>query len=376
MGDMSFKRTLTFNASTYLIEENLELLSSQATNARVSFTLATASLSSPENSYDTMKVVYENDSLNEELDVEELTEKGFVATETFNWAGLASNYFLAAVAPVSQNPATLKARIQSGIWRVALEESEFILQANQAQTMQNYWWFGPKKASLLELAPQQLSEATDMGMFDILARPLLVVMTVIYDYVYPNWGIAIILLTILIKLVFWPLTRASFKSMEKMKQIQPMMKQLQEKYKDNKEQLSREMMQLYKTYGVNPLGGCLPILVQIPVFFALYQALLNSLELRHSDFIYYLPFTDYIWLADLSAKDPFYITPIIMGATMFIQQLLTPSMGDPTQRKMMLFMPIIFTFMFLNFPSGLVLYWLMSNVFGIIQQWYTLRKIK
>ncbi len=376
MNDMTFKRTLLFNAETYLIEENFEILSTVPSTARISFTLATSSLSSPDNSYDTMKLVYENGSLNEELDVDTLTEEGFIAAEVFNWAGLASNYFLAAVAPVSQNPATLKARIQSNIWRVALEESEFILQANQAHTIQNYWWFGPKKASLLELAPQQLSEATDMGMFDILARPLLIVMTFIYDNIYANWGIAIILLTILVKLVFWPLTRASFKSMEKMKQIQPMMKQLQEKYKDNKEQLSREMMQLYKAYGVNPLGGCLPILIQIPVFFALYQALLNSLELRHSDFIYYLPFTDYIWLADLSARDPFYITPIIMGASMFLQQLLTPSMGDPTQRKMMLFMPIIFTFMFLNFPSGLVIYWLMSNVFGIIQQWYTLRKIK
>ncbi len=376
MGDLNFKRTLSFNAETYLIEENLELLSAVPANARLAFTLAAASLSSPDNSYDTMKLVYENGDLNEDLDVDELTETGFTTSEIFNWAGVASNYFLAAVAPVSQNPATLKARIQSGIWRVALEESDFILQANQAQTFQNYWWFGPKDASLLALAPQELGEATDMGMFDILARPLLIVMTFIYDNVYANWGIAIILLTILIKLIFWPLTRASFRSMEKMKRIQPMMKQLQEKYKDNKEQLSKEMMQLYKTYGVNPLGGCLPILIQIPVFFALYQALLNSLELRHSDFIYYLPFTDYIWLADLSAKDPFYITPIIMGGTMFLQQLLTPSMGDPTQRKMMLFMPIIFTFMFLNFPSGLVLYWLMSNVVGIAQQWYTLRKIK
>jgi YidC/Oxa1 family membrane protein insertase len=134
------------------------------------------------------------------------------------------------------------------------------------------------------------------------------------------------------------------------------------------------MMQLYKTYGVNPMSGCLPILVQMPIFVALYQALLHSLELRHAAFITYLPFTDILWLADLSAQDPFYITPLIMGATMFLQQWLAPAMGDPTQRKMMMLMPVIFTVMFLTFPAGLVLYWLCNNIISIAQQWWTLRK--
>jgi YidC/Oxa1 family membrane protein insertase len=138
--------------------------------------------------------------------------------------------------------------------------------------------------------------------------------------------------------------------------------------------MNEEMMQLYKTYKVNPAGGCLPMIVQIPVFFGLYQALLHSIELRHASFITHLPFTNLIWLADLSAKDPFYITPLIMGATMFLQQKMTPAPGDPTQAKVMLFMPVIFTFMFLNFPSGLVVYWLVNNVISIAQQGWMLNK--
>ena len=162
--------------------------------------------------------------------------------------------------------------------------------------------------------------------------------------------------------------------MEQMKKLQPMMKKLREKHKDDKEALNKEMMQLYKTYKVNPAGGCLPILVQIPVFIGLYQALLNSIELRHASFIEYLPFTDITWLADLSAADPFYITPLLMGASMFLQQRLTPAAGDPTQQKVMMFMPVIFTVMFINFPAGLVIYWLCNNILSIGQQWWMLRK--
>ena len=162
--------------------------------------------------------------------------------------------------------------------------------------------------------------------------------------------------------------------MEQMKKLQPMMKKLREKYGNDKQALNREIMQLYKTYKVNPAGGCLPILVQIPVFIGLYQALLNSIELRHAEFIRYLPFTDIVWLADLSAADPFYITPILMGATMFVQQWITPAAGDPTQQKIMMFMPLVFFFMFLNFPAGLVLYWLCNNILSVGQQWWMLRK--
>lgn len=164
--------------------------------------------------------------------------------------------------------------------------------------------------------------------------------------------------------------------MEQMKKIAPLMEDLKKKYGSDREALSQEMMQLYRTYNINPMSGCLPILVQLPVFIALYNALLNSENLRHAEFITYLPFTDIIWLADLSVKDPLYITPLVMGATMFLQQWLSPAVGDPTQRKVMMLMPVIFTFMFLNFPAGLVVYWLANNVLSIGQQWWTLRKVR
>jgi YidC/Oxa1 family membrane protein insertase len=148
---------------------------------------------------------------------------------------------------------------------------------------------------------------------------------------------------------------------------------IREKYPDDRNKMNEELMQLYKTYKVNPAGGCLPVVVQIPVFFGLYQALLNAIELRHASFIHFLPFTHMVWLADLSAKDPYYITPLVMGATMFLQQKMTPAPGDPTQAKIMMFMPVIFTFMFLNFPAGLVIYWLVNNVLSIAQQWMLMR---
>ena len=184
---------------------------------------------------------------------------------------------------------------------------------------------------------------------------------------------AIILLTIVIKLIFWPLSHKSYKSMERMKKIQPMMKKLKEQYKDDRQKMNQELMRLYKTYKVNPAGGCLPMLLQIPVFIGLYEALLGAVELRHASFIPEVPFTDIVWLADLSAKDPLYVTPVIMGLSMFLQQKLSPTAGDPTQAKIMLIMPIFLTFIFLNFPAGLVVYFFTNNVLSIAQQWWTLR---
>lgn len=152
------------------------------------------------------------------------------------------------------------------------------------------------------------------------------------------------------------------------------MLKIREKYKNNKEEMNKEVMALYKTYRVNPASGCVPILIQLPVFFGLYQALLTSLALRHASFITYLPGTDIIWLADLSAKDPLYITPIVMGITMFLQQRMSPPAQDPMQQKIMMFLPLIFTVLFLNFPSGLVIYWLVNNILSIFQQWLMMRK--
>ena len=225
------------------------------------------------------------------------------------------------------------------------------------------------------MAPNHIEKSLDYGWFSIIAKPLVMLLQFLHSYV-GNYGTAIILMTVLIKILFWPLSQKSYKSMEQMRKLQPMMQKIREKHADDKEALNREIMQLYKTYKVNPAGGCLPILVQIPVFIGLYQTLLNAIELRHTPFITYLPFTDKLWLADLSAQDPFCITPLVMGATMLLQQKMTPAPGDPTQAKIMMLMPLVFTVLFINFPAGLVVYWLVNNVISIAQQWFLMRRSK
>jgi YidC/Oxa1 family membrane protein insertase len=234
---------------------------------------------------------------------------------------------------------------------------------------------------VLKAAGHDLGEALNFGFFDILAKPCVWLMNKLYS-VIPNYGIAIIVLTILIKIVLWPLGSKSYKSMSEMKKIQPLMKDIREKHKNDKKKMNEEVMSLYRTYKINPLGGCLPMVVQLPVFFALYRMLYQAIELRHAPFL--------LWIDDLSAPDrlfhfgfsiPFMEPPhgipvltIIMGATMLLQQKMSPPMGDPTQAKMMMFMPLIFTVIFINFSSGLVLYWLTNNILSISQQYYIQKK--
>jgi YidC/Oxa1 family membrane protein insertase len=267
----------------------------------------------------------------------------------------------------------IKAKLDNDVYRLLVGQN-LSIEPGQSQRLSCTYYLGPKKNSAMAHSPNELKKSIHYGWFDVIAKPLIKGLNFLHAYV-GNYGIAIIILTIIIKILFWPLSQKSYKSMEKMKKIQPLMAQVREKYKDDRDQMNKEVMQLYKAHKVNPAGGCLPMLLQIPVFFALYQALLGAIELRHAAFIPHLPFTDIVWLADLSAKDPFYITPIIMGATMFLQQKMTPTAGDPTQAKIMLFMPIVFTFIFLSFPSGLVLYWMVNNILSIAQQWMISRKM-
>ncbi len=368
-------RVLQFNADSYLISETVLLgpAGTTAGSARLAFTVGAVNFGES-SSYDPMRLAWSSDgSYEEDTDASDLAEKIRQETGIIPWAGIMNNYFMTAVAPVETSGLTLRGLVQGPVWRAGLERPVMPLIPGQEIPVSTSWWFGPKDRSLLASAPNDLVSAVNFGFFSVIARPLLAVLEFFHSYV-GNWGVAILLLTLCIRIVFWPLSQKSYKSMEKMKKMQPMMQKLREKYADDREALNREVMQLYRTYGVNPAGGCLPILVQIPVFIGLYQALLNSINLRHASFITYLPFTDHVWLADLSAKDPYYITPLLMGATMFLQQKLSPPAGDPTQQKVMMFLPAVFTLMFLNFPAGLVLYWLCNNVLSIGQQWWMLRK--
>ena len=276
------------------------------------------------------------------------------------WLGYTSKYFISVLLP-PDNVAI--GRTTGLIERADATHLLTGLKINQNNRIKVY--VGPKKGPLLEALGMHLEDSIEYGWFGVIARPLVQLLHFFNKYVH-NYGIAIILLTIMIKLVFYPLSQKSYKSMGKMKEVQPKLAKIKEKYKDDKTRLNKEMMDLYRTNKVNPFGGCLPIVVQIPVFFALYRALMVAIELRHAPFMG--------WIVDLSAKDPYYITPLIMGATMFLQQKMTPTTGDAMQAKMMLFMPIIFTFMFLNFPAGLVLYWLVNNVLSIGQQYLVMRQ--
>ncbi|KPA19516.1 Membrane insertion protein, OxaA/YidC [Candidatus Magnetomorum sp. HK-1] len=299
-----------------------------------------------------------------------------------SWAAIEDRYFASAVIPLEyQEDLQIKINLQNNIINLALKLPPLNIAPQTKKVFNFDLFFGPKSLELLNGLDNDLNEIINFGWFDILARPCLYLMNLIYK-VIPNYGIAIILLTIFIKIPLWPLGNKSYKSMNEMRKLQPMMKKLQEKYKDDRNRMNQELMALYKTYKVNPLGGCLPMVLQIPVFIALYRMLYQAIELRHAPF--------FLWINDLSAPDRLFnfniyiplmeepygipVLTIIMGATMLIQQKMSPPPGDPSQAKMMMFLPIVFTVIFINFPAGLVLYWLVNNVASILQQYYINKK--
>jgi YidC/Oxa1 family membrane protein insertase len=293
-----------------------------------------------------------------------------VFADKVNWIGLNELYFLAAAAPARapETQATLLETPPNQLF-ASLNLPEKIGAGKEVPALYNFY-FGPKNINDLKAANLSLDRAVHFGWFDWLARPALGFLIWLNGYVH-NYGWSLIILTILLRLVFWYPNHKSFQSMKVMQKIQPRVAEIREKYKDDKEGMNKELMNLYRTFKVNPLGGCLPMVLQLPVFLALYNMLGSSIELRHASFIPTLPFTNIVWLADLSAKDPLLITPIVMGLSMFVQQKMSPSPGDPAQAKMMMFLPLIFTFLFLNFASGLVIYWLVNNVLAIMQQYFT-----
>jgi len=239
--------------------------------------------------------------------------------------------------------------------------------SSEQQQISADFYAGPKIQDDLKAISQGLELTVDYGFLWWIAQPLFWVLSLIHGFV-GNWGWSIILLTCLIKLIFFPLSATSYRSMANMRRVAPKLQALREQYGDDRQKMSQGMMELYKKEKINPLGGCLPILVQMPVFIALYWVLMESVEIRQAEWLG--------WITDLSLKDPYFILPIIMGATMFLQQQLNPTPPDPMQAKVMKMLPIIFTFFFLWFPAGLVLYWVVNNCLSIAQQWYITRQIE
>lgn len=288
-----------------------------------------------------------------------------------SWASLGDTYFTAALIPLDPpGDAVIVSNRYDGALSVGVRTP--LPPDRPRQAVQVY--VGPKEEPLLEATEPSLTKVIDLGFFSPMARPMLQLLRLVNRWVH-NYGVSIILVTVLIKIIFWPLTHKSYKSMKAMQKLQPKMKELQALYKDDKQGLNRAMMQLYRDQKVNPMGGCLPMILQIPFFFAFYNALLYSIELRHAPFICWEQ--EVLWgfrgICDLSVYDPSYITPVLMGASMFWQQSMTPTVGDPTQAKIMKFMPLIFLFFFLNAPAGLVVYWLINNVLSVVQQIWTNR---
>jgi YidC/Oxa1 family membrane protein insertase len=302
----------------------------------------------------------------DQIDVKALAKEAKSFGKDAVWSSLQSKYFMMAAVPLTAAAEKLRVALNGDLLESVFVTPPLDLRPGESRQFDYLLFFGPKDWDLLKAADHQLDKAIHFGWFDLLAKPLLHVLVFFYGFL-KNYGLAIILLTVIIKLLFWPLTHKSYSSMKAMQKLQPEMQKLREKFKNDKERLNRELMELYKKHSVNPLGGCLPMLVQIPVFFALYKVLLDSIALRQAPFM--------LWLTDLSAKDPYYITPLLMGASMFVQQKMTPTTADPLQAKIFMFMPVVFTFLFLNFPSGLVIYWLVNNLLTIAQQYYINRHV-
>ncbi|MCC5886680.1 MAG: membrane protein insertase YidC [Gammaproteobacteria bacterium] len=308
-----------------------------------------------------------SDSRYEKVSFSDLAS-GWEARVQRGWVAMLQHYFLSAWIPDSDAEHLYRGRQRpDGTYLIEFIGPVVNVAPGASEVIAASFYAGPKIQSRLAEISENLNLTVDYGFLWWISVPLFKVLDFLHGLV-GNWGFAIILLTLLVKLALYPLSAAAYRSMANMRRMAPEMKRLQERYSDDRQKLSKEMMDLYRKEKINPLGGCLPMLAQMPVFLALYWVLYESVELRHAPFI--------LWIHDLSAIDPYFVLPLLMGATMFLQMQLNPAPLDPMQAKIMKLMPIMFTVLFLFFPAGLVLYWLVNNVLSIAQQWWVMRQIE
>jgi YidC/Oxa1 family membrane protein insertase len=385
--------TLRFHADSYLVDHQLKVENRQAVPQSAEIVLAWAAPIEPpkdtperfQGQHPIRVVRLADGSVHREV-----LAKGAEFNGTGQWIGLESEWYLTALIPRSPGMLLVEARIAEpgpdpsrpvDLSQIAVRIPLSSLKPGQIWEGQVQTYTGPKEYDRLKAVGVALEKSIYFGGFpapqnygglpmEWLAVPILWLMHRFYEFTH-NYGVAIILLTVITKVLFFPLTIKSMTSMKAMQALQPQINALRSKYKSDPQRLQRETMELYRTHKVNPLGGCLPMVVQIPIFYALYVALSVSVDIQNAPFICFgRLFGVDLWICDLAAHDPTYVLPILMGVSMFVQQKMTPVMGDPRQAKMMLFMPVVFTFMFLNLPAGLVLYWTLSNVLQIAQQKY------
>ena len=298
-------------------------------------------------------------------------EKAGLSVETnTGWIAVLQHYFVSAWIPAQDQAMTLFTRVSDDkrFATIGYRGAVTTVAPNAEANIDTHLWTGPKDQKEMAETANHLDLTADYGWAWFIAKPLFWLLTTIQKAV-SNWGIAIILVTIVVKSILYPLTKAQYTSMAKMRMLQPKIQEMRERFGDDRQRMSQEMMKLYKEEKVNPMGGCLPILIQMPIFIALYWTFMEAVELRHAPF--------FGWIQDLSAQDPYYIFPILMGASMFLLQKMSPTpVADPMQQKVMTFMPVIFTVFFLFFPAGLVLYWLTSNCITLFQQWWIYRQLE
>ncbi len=314
-------------------------------------------------------VIYNNEIKYEKIDFDDIAEEDLKMELDDGWLAMIQHYFLAAWIPEHGYKNLFYSRYNANNDRYVLgtRSPAVKLSAHEQASFKSRLVVGPKLQNQLELIEPGLELTVDYGILTILAKPLFWLLDIYHGFVN-NWGWAIIMLTITVKALFYKLSEMSYRSMAKMRKVAPRMKQMKERYGDDRQAMSKAMMEMYKKEKINPLGGCFPILVQIPVFISLYWVLLESVEMRHAPFM--------LWINNLSAMDPYFVLPVIMGVSMFVQQKLNPAPIDPMQQKIFQIMPFAFTVMFAFFPSGLVLYWVVNNILSITQQWIITRKIE
>jgi len=316
--------------------------------------------------------VYYNEEVKyEKVDFDDMEDSQLKLNFQGGWIAMLQHYFLSAWIP-PQDGTNLAYSIanttrQPATYTIGLRSENKLVSPGNSTGFTSQLFVGPKLVKRLEEITPGLELTVDYGVLTFLSKPLYWLLSLYHSYV-GNWGLAIILLTLTIKAVFYKLSETSYRSMAKMRKVGPRLKTLKERYGSDKKRMNQAMMELYKTEKINPMGGCLPILVQIPVFIALYWALLETVDLRQAPFIF--------WIEDLSVMDPFYVLPVIMGISMVIQQKLNPTPPDPIQAKVMMALPFVFTFFFAFFPSGLVLYWVVNNILSIAQQWVITKRIE
>ncbi len=313
-------------------------------------------------------VLYSPEEKYEKISFDDMSDENLSRDVTGGWAAMIQHYFLAAwVPPADQTERYYTRALQGDRYVIGMIGAPLSVAAGAEKTGQTRLYVGPKLQHVMEDVAPGLELTVDYGKLTFLAKPIFWLLEKIHALV-GNWGWSIIFLTMLIKLAFFKLSETSYKSMANMRKLAPRLQALKERYGDDKQKLNQAMMEMYKTEKINPLGGCLPILVQIPVFIALYWVLLESVELRQAPFM--------LWINDLSVADPYFVLPLIMGATMLIQQKLNPAPLDPIQAKVMMVLPVVFTVFFAFFPAGLVLYWVVNNTLSIAQQYVITKRVE